>query len=249
MTFSISGKTVLITGANRGIGAALVEAVLVAGARKVYAGARHVADLATLQARYGDRIVALELDVTRADHIDRAASAAGDVDVLVNNAGVVGHMGGGFADPQWIEGGRQEMEVNYFGTFRLTQAFAPILAANGGGAIVNIGSVASLVNFPLFVAYSASKAATHSITQAARILLKSQGTRVFGVYPGPIDTRMAADVPFEKIPASVAAQAIVRGMEAGVEEIFPDPMSEGMGTLYQTSPKGLELQVIEMVGA
>ncbi|NQD36610.1 SDR family oxidoreductase [Permianibacter sp. IMCC34836] len=247
MSFSVKGKTALVTGANRGIGAAIVDALIAAGASKVYAAARQLSDLAELSRRHGSKIVALELDVTNAEQVRAAVSRATDLQMLVNNAGVAAHAGGAFTDPQWLVAGRQEMEVNYFGTFQLSQAFAPVLAANGGGAIVNIGSVASLVNFPLFVAYSASKAATHSITQAARILLKAQGTQVFGVYPGPIDTRMAAEVPFDKTSPADAARAIVTAIEAGIEEIFPDPMSQSMGSAYLSSPKALEQQVAAMV--
>ena len=140
------------------------------------------------------------------------------------------------------------MEVNFYGTFAVTQAFAPVLARNGGGALVNIASMAALVNFPLLAAYSASKAATHSITQAARLMLKSQGTRVFGVYPGPIDTRMAEPIPLEKTSPVDAARAIVAGIEAGYEEIFPDPMSRGIGAGFLADPKGIERQVAKTAG-
>ncbi len=246
MSFRIKGTTALVTGANRGIGEAIVEAIIAAGAARVYAGARNLTDLDVLAARHGARLVPVKLDVTRPADISAAVAGAPDLQLLVNNAGVAAHVGGSFTDARWIEAGREEMEVNFFGTLSLTQAFAPVLARNGGGAIVNLGSVASLVNFPLFVAYSASKAAAHSITQAARIMLKSQGTQVFGVYPGPIDTRMAEGVPFDKTSAPVAARAIVEGIEAGTEEIFPDPMSRSMGAAYLADPKGLERQVAAM---
>lgn len=242
MGYLIKGKTALVTGANRGIGEAIVDALLAAGAAKVYAAARDIANLAPLQARHGKRVVALRLDVTDAAQIAAAAVAAPDVQLLVNNAGVVGHAGGGFTDPKWLSAGRQEMEVNYFGTFAVSQAFAPVLAKNGGGAIVNIASVASLVNFALFASYSISKAAAHSLTQATRMMLRDQGTQVFGVYPGPIDTRMAEDIPFEKTSPADAARAIIAGIEAGTEEIFPDPMSRDMGAGYFANPKALEHQ-------
>jgi len=248
MSYPIKGKTALVTGANRGIGEAIVDALIKAGASKVYAAARNTKDLAPLTARHGTRVVALQLDVTQSAQITAAAQVAPDVQLLVNNAGYAGHSGGAFTDAQWLVEGRKEMEVNYFGAFALSQAFAPVLGKNGGGAIVNIASVASLVNFALFASYSASKAAVHSLTQATRALLKKQGTLVFGVYPGPIDTRMAADVPFEKTSPAEAAQAIVAGIEAGQEEIFPDPMSIGMGTAWLSGPKELERQVAAMAG-
>lgn len=243
MAYSIQGRTALVTGANRGIGAAIVDALVAAGAAKVYAAARNLDDLAPLTARHGKRVVALRLDVTAPAQIAAAVAAAPDVQLLVNNAGVAAHAGGAFTDPKWISAGRQEMEVNYFGTFAVTQAFAPVLAKNGGGAITNIASVASLVNFALLASYSASKAAAHSLTQATRAMLKGQGTQVFGVYPGPIDTRMAEGIPFDKTSPADATRAIVAGIEAGTEEIFPDPMSQGMGASYFANPKETERQV------
>ena len=248
MGYSIKGTTALVTGANRGIGAAVVDALVAAGAAKVYAGARNIADLAPLTTRHGARVIALQLDVTNPAQIAAAVSAAPDLRLLVNNAGYAGHAGGPFTDPKWITAGRQEMDVNYFGTFALTQAFAPVLAKNGGGAITNIASVASLVNFALLASYSVSKAAVHSLTQATRMMLKGQGTQVFGVYPGPIDTRMAEGIPFDKTSPADAAKAIIAGIEAGAEEIFPDPMSQGMGKGYFANPKETERQIAAMAG-
>lgn len=247
MAFSIAGKIALVTGANRGIGAAIVDALVAAGAKQVYAAARNLSDLAPLVGRHGGRVSALALDVTDASQVAAAVSSAPDVQLLVNNAGVAAMMGGPFTDPQWLEAGRKEMDVNYFGTFSVSQAFAPVLARNGGGAIVNLASVASLTNFPMLLAYSVSKAATHSLTQATRMLLAAQGTQVYGVYPGPIDTRMAENIEMPKTSPAECARAIVAGIENGTEDIFPDAMSQGMGAAYLSSPKGLEKQVASMV--
>ena len=243
MGYALSGKTALVTGANRGIGEAIVDALVAAGVKKVYAAARNISALDPLVARHGSRVIPLQLDVTNAAQIAAAAATATDVELLVNNAGIVGFHGGDFTDPNWIEGGRREMEVNFLGTFAVTQAFAPILAKNGGGTIVNLNSVASFVSFPVLASYSASKAATHSLTQVTRTMLRGQHTQVFGVYPGPIDTRMAEVLTLEKASPADAARAIVAGIIAGDEEIFPDRMSQATGPAFLTDPKGLERQV------
>ena len=243
MGYALSGKTALVTGANRGIGEAIVDALVAAGVSKVYAAARRISTLDSLVARHGSRVTPLQLDVTNAAEIAAAAATAIDVDLLVNNAGVVGFHGGDFSDPKWIEGGRLEMEVNVLGTFAVTQAFAPILARNGGGAIANLNSVASFVSFPILATYSASKAAAHSLTQVMRAMLRAQNTQVYGVYPGPIDTRMGEVLTLEKASPADAARAIVAGIVAGDEEIFPDKMSQATGPDFFADPKGLERQV------
>src|SRR3954467_7331506 len=174
MGHELSGRTALVTGANRGIGEAIVDALVAAGVKKVYAAARNISPLAPLVDRHGSRLPPLQLDVPNAAQIANAAATAADVDLLVNNAGIVGFFGGEFTDPKWIQGGRQEMEVNFLGTFAVTQAFAPILAKNGGGAIANLNSVASFVSFPILAAYSASKAPTPPLPQVPRAMLRGQ---------------------------------------------------------------------------
>lgn len=243
MKQQISGSIAFVTGANRGIGRALVEALLDRGAAKVYAAARQPEAVADLVAISGGRVVPVRLDITRQDQIRSAAAAASDVTLLVNNAGIVAQLGGDFTEASWITAGREEFEVNVLGTLAVTQAFAPVLARNGGGAVVNVSSVAGLVSFGNLASYSASKAALHSLTQATRTLLRSQGTFVAGVYPGPIDTDMSKPIDLPKTPAIVAATAIVDGLAAGEEEIFPDPMAREIGALFLKDPKGLELHV------
>ena len=240
----IEGSVALVTGSNRGIGRALVEVLIERGAAKVYAGARKVESVADLVAAHPGKVVAIELDVTNADHIAKAAALATDVSLLVNNAGVASSMGVMITDPATNPLARTEFDVNVFGLLNVTQAFAPALNANGGGAIVNLGSVASLVSFAMAQTYSASKAAVHSVTQSLRIALGN--TLVVGVYPGPVDTEMAAAIPMDKATPASVAHEILDGVEGGVEEVFPDPMSKEMGAFYLQNPKGLEQQAAQM---
>jgi short-subunit dehydrogenase len=137
--------------------------------------------------------------------------------------------------------------VNYFGPLQLIQLLAPTLARNGGGAMVSIGSAAGLTSLPFLPTYSASKAALHSLTQAARMLYAAQGISVLGVYAGPVDTDMIRDLKFPKTSPQEVVSAILDAVEAGQEDIFPDPFSADFGKRYQSSPKASERQVIEMM--
>ena len=240
----IDGAVALVTGANRGIGRALTEALLARGARKVYAGARNPEALRTLR---DSRLVPLRLDVTDADQIRAAGDAAQDVELVFNNAGV--SLPGGIVDSMVLDRARREMEVNYFGPLQLLNRLAPTLARNGGGAIVNIGSTAGLTNVPFIPTYSASKAALHSLTQAARILVGAQGTSVFGVYGGPVDTDMTRGFELPKSSPRDVAFAILDGIEAGREDIFPDPFAVDFGRQFESSPKDSERQMAAMVAA
>lgn len=246
MGFNVAGKVVLVTGANRGIGRALVEEAVARGARRVYASARSKASVDPLVRAHPKVVVALELDVTDSAEIGAAAAAAKDVDLVINNAGVVELLGAELGSTEWRVAGRREMDVNLFGTLEVTQAFAPVLAANGGGALANVSSVAGLANFPALLSYSASKAALHSLTQATRTLLKKQGTYVAGIYPGPVDTDMGRSLPIVKASPAEVAQGIFAGLEAGEEEIFPDPVARQMGQGYLAAPKEVERAVAAM---
>jgi NAD(P)-dependent dehydrogenase (short-subunit alcohol dehydrogenase family) len=240
----IAGRVALVTGANRGIGRALTEALLARGVKKLYATSRHPELLIVLADK---RIVPLRLDVTDAEQIRAAADAATDVDIVFNNAGLC--LGQSIADGAVLDQARREMEVNYFGPLQLLQRLAPALARNGGGTIVNIGSAAGLTTVPFFPTYSASKAALHSLTQSARILLGPQGTSVFGVYAGPVDTDMVRDLALPKAPPRDVANAILDGVEAGQEEIFPDAYAIGFGQQFASSPKESERQMAAMFAA
>ena len=245
----IAGRVALVTGANRGIGRALVEELVARGAAKVYAGARRPETLAELVADGPGKVVPLRLDVTHAEQVGRAVVEAKDVDLLVNNAGILEHSFSGFEDPIWLDAARQEYETNVLGALRLSQGFAPVLARNGGGTIVNVSSVAGLVGMPGVLTYSSTKAALHSLTQSTRQMLKAQGTNVVGVYPGPVETEMASKIELAKAsPASVAA-AILDGLEQGREDIYPDPLAVEWGDAYALNPKGLELRVAALGAA
>ncbi len=238
----IEGTVALVTGANRGIGLALTEALLARGVKKVYATARNPEALRALR---DERLVLLQLDVTDADQIRTVSEAASDVEIVFSNAGVA--LGRGISDSTVLSQARREMEVNYFGPLQLLQHLAPTLARNGGGAIVTIGSAGGLTNIPIIPTYSASKAALHSLNQAARILLGAQGTSIFGVYPGPVDTDMSRELALPKTPARDVAIAILDGIEAGQEDIFPDPFAAEFGRQFESSPKTSERQMAAMM--
>lgn len=238
----IEGSVALVTGASRGIGRALTEALLARGAKKVYATARDPRSVNDL----GDaRVVPLRLDVTDGAEIRAAAKAAADMDLLFNNAGVA--IPGGITESVDVTNARHQMEVNYFGPLQLLQAVAPSLARNGGGAVVYIGSLAGLTSIPFVPTYSASKAALHSLTQAARMLLGAQGTSVFGVYPGPVDTDMSRGFDLPKASARDVAHAILDGIEAGREDIYPDPYAIEFDRVFAASPKASERQFAAFV--
>ncbi|MBY5988351.1 SDR family oxidoreductase [Roseovarius atlanticus] len=243
----IAGRTALVTGANRGIGKAFVEELLAAGAAKVYAAARNPDTLNDLVAKGAGKVVAVAIDVTNPDTIAAAARELTDVDLLINNAGVANFAG--IVSAPDAAPARAEMEVNFFGVFDMTRAFAPILKSNGGGIIVNMGSIASFVNFPVLGSYSASKAAVHSLTQSTRAELAAQGTSVHGVYPGPIDTDLATRFPMDKTSPNAAVQAILAGVETGQDDIYPDPTALVMRDNLRADPKAVEKETGAMLPA
>lgn len=213
----IEGTVALVTGANRGIGRAFVDALLDRGATKVYAAVR---DVSTVP---GDdpRVVPVQLDVTDATQVAAAAEQFGDVGLVVNNAGIARP---GTPLSVTLDGARAELEVNYLGLIAMTQAFAPVLATNGGGAFVNVLSVASWVGSPSLSSYGASKSAAWNFTNAARIELGRQDTHVVGVHVGYVDTDLTAALDVDKVaPAAVAAAALdavqARGPEAVVDDV------------------------------
>ena len=237
----VQGKAALVTGANRGIGKAIAVEFIQQGAAKVYLAVRNTDSVKPLLQQYGDKVAVIELDVADAASISRAAQIAEDVQIVVNNAGVLKNATA--LDPAAIEALDFQMQINVVGLMRMAQAFAPVLKQNGGGAFVQMNSIASLRAFPEFVTYAASKAAAYSITQALQSQLAEQGTAVVSVHPGPIKTDMAADAGFEDIadPPEVVAQAIVAALRAGEFHVFPDTMAKELWAAYQ----GFAEQIIE----
>jgi NAD(P)-dependent dehydrogenase (short-subunit alcohol dehydrogenase family) len=232
----------LVTGANRGMGREYVRQLAAAGARKIYATARDPAKVADLVALDGRRIEALPLDTTRDDQVEVAAQRCRDVTLLINNAGANSNRP--VSDPNALENARVEIETNYFGTLRMCRAFAPVLAANGGGTLVNVLSLIGRVNLPALGTYSCSKAAAWSMTQALRAQLAAQGTRVVGVYPGPVDTDMTPGGAAK--PADVVA-AVIAAIRADVEEVFPDGMAREVGPVLDRDYRSVEKQFAQFL--
>ena len=237
---NVQESVAFVTGANRGIGQAYVEALVQAGARRIYVAARSIDTLKDVVAIASDRIIPIALDVTNLDQVTAAAQAAQDVTLLINNAGVLGS--GGLFTPTSVETAQWEMTTNYFGTLSMVRAFTPILQGNGGGAIINMMSVVSVANAPVFSSYSASKAALHSLTEGIRAELAAQGTQVIGFYPGPVDTAMAEGVPMDKIaPIEVAKQAL-QAAKIGLDDVYPDPVSQSVFSAIADPLKAVETQ-------
>jgi NAD(P)-dependent dehydrogenase (short-subunit alcohol dehydrogenase family) len=211
----IDGARVLVTGASRGLGRVFTASLLARGAGVVYAGARDPAHITAPE------VVPVKLDITSAGDVAAAVARCADIDILINNAGIM-RLAPVLAAPD-MDSAREEMDTNYFGTLRMCRAFAPVLAANGGGALVNVLSIVSWFANPQNGSYCASKSAAWALTNAARIELRRQGTLVTGVFAGVIDTEMGAgftDLP-KVSPQNVVDQAL-DGLEAGAEEVLCD---------------------------
>jgi NAD(P)-dependent dehydrogenase (short-subunit alcohol dehydrogenase family) len=225
----IAAKAILVTGANRGIGQALVEEALNNGAKHVYAGTR-------VPLTHPDpRVTPLTLDVTSAAQIEEAAQAVSSLDILINNAGIA--LYDDLSDRAVLE---RHLAVNFFGTYGMTQAFLPQLTRSRG-AIVNILSTNSLAPLPLIPAYSISKAAAFNLTQSLRALLAGRGVQVHAVLTGPVDTDMTASVDIPKASPQSVARAVFDAVQKGEEDIFPDPMSQSIAESWRNSTiKALE---------
>ena len=236
MTFA--AKTVLVTGANRGIGQALVEEALARGAGRVYAGMREPV------AHPDPRVMPLRLDVTDAAQIQEAAGQVESLDILINNAGLA--LYDDLSDRAALE---RSLAVNLFGTYGVTNAFLPMLTRSRG-AIVNNLSLMALAPLPLTPAYALSKAAAFSLTQSLRALLAGRGVRVHAVLTGPTDTDMTRGFDIPKASPQSVARAIVDAVESGEEDIFPDPMSASVAESWRGgAAKALEREQAAFVAA
>ncbi|RIJ68758.1 SDR family NAD(P)-dependent oxidoreductase [Nakamurella silvestris] len=223
----LKNAVVLVTGANRGIGAEFVAQLKERGAAKIYAASRDP------RAVEVDGVEPIGLDITDPSQVLAAADAADDVQVLINNAGIstgTSLISGAVADV------RREMETNFYGPLLMTRAFAPILKANGGGAILNVVSALSWFTVPSAGAYAASKAAAWSLTDSARLELADQGTHVVGVHMGLVDTDMAATTQAPKIPPAAVAAAGLDAIESGLEEVLADDWAKFVKSGLTLSP-------------
>lgn len=215
----IQGATALVTGANRGLGQAFVTALLARGAR-VYAAARSPEDVTEPHA------VPIRLDITKPVEVAAAAERCADITLLVNNAAIASRAP--LLSTPTMDVPRREMETNYFGTLAMCRAFAPILAASGGGALVNMLSITSFFSYPGMGSLCATKAAAWSMTHAIRMELRAQGTLVVGVHSGFIDTRLAEGVDAPKHPPEEVAHRVLDAVEAGHEEVLTDERTRAM---------------------
>jgi NAD(P)-dependent dehydrogenase (short-subunit alcohol dehydrogenase family) len=233
---TIEAKTVLVTGANRGIGQALAAEALARGAKRVYAGTRQPLD------HPDARVTPLMLDVTNTAQVQAAASQAESLDILINNAGIM--LPDDLADPAAFE---RHLAVNLFGTRAMTQAFLPALIRSRG-TLINMSSVIALAPLPPFPAYSISKAAVFSMTQSLRAILAGQGVRVHAVLAGPVDTDMTSYLDMPKASPESVARAIFDAVDNGEEDIFPDPASAPLADSWRNSAaKTLEQRFAQLV--
>src|SRR4051812_474785 len=216
-SMQIANAVVLITGANRGIGLAFAREALARGARRVYAAARDPASVKLAG------VLPIQLDVTDAAQVARAARECGDVSILVNNAGIAST--GGFLADADLESARRQFETNFFGTLRVAQAFAPVLARNGGGALLNVLSVASWINRPTLGVYGASKSAAWALTNGLRHELRAQGTQVTALHMGFVDTDLTRGLDFPKSTPEAIVRAALDGLEAGHAEVLGDDLT------------------------
>lgn len=232
----IDQSVAFVSGANRGLGLSLVNALLSSGARKVYAGARAVETLAPLVKAHPDRVVAVEIDITKPGQVARAVAVAKDTTLLINNAGVLDYV-----TPMQVDRGSldRNFETNFHGTLSMTRSFAPAIQANGGGSIVTVLSFLSLVSAPIFTSYNASKAASWSMMMSLRPSLAAMGVSLVNVFPTTIETAMVADLNKPKDTPDNVAAAILDGIRDGAEDIYP-MAATAMFAAWRADQKAIE---------
>jgi len=224
----IQDATILITGANRGIGLAFAQAVLARGARRVYAAARDPSSVEL------SGVTPITLDVTRPDQVAAAAKACSDVTLLINNAGIARF--GGFLADKAVESLQAQLDVNLFGPLRMVRAFAPVLAANGGGALLNVLSIASWINRPLLGTYGVSKSAAWALTNGVRIELAAQKTQVLGMHMGFVDTDLTTGVDAPKTRPEDVVRIALDALEAGALEVLADEFTRQVHSGLSADP-------------
>ncbi len=243
----IEDTVALVTGGNRGIGEAFVRALLAAGAAKVYVGTREPGAAAHLAEEAPSRAIPIQLDVTDQGHVDRVAAECADTSILVNNAGAFFNQR--LIGAPNLDAARAEMEINYFAPLAMARAFAPILASNGGGAIVNVLSSGGLVAVPAMGGYSPSKFAGRAATTCIRAELAEQKTQVIALIVGSVDTRMAAHVAGSKEPPAAIAKAGLDAIRKGLDEVDTDRMAIEVRASLARDPKALERSLARMLQA
>ncbi len=234
----IRNSVALVTGANRGIGAGFVSALLERGAARVYATARDPGSVSAAVASGQGRVVALELDVTDAAEVAAVAARCRDLTLLVNNGGTAAMTS--FTGAPTLDGARAEMEVNFWGQLAMVRAFAPVLASNGGGAILQILSIGSMTVFPSVGTYCASKFAANAMCKGLRAELAPQKTQVMSVFSAGIESDMSKNTPGPKISALTHAHNCLAALEDGQEELFPDFKSQRMHDAYRRDPEAFD---------
>ncbi|VAW45520.1 3-oxoacyl-[acyl-carrier protein] reductase [hydrothermal vent metagenome] len=241
MSIEIKNKTIVVTGANRGIGKAVVETFLAHGAKKIYLAVRNLESVNPLTAQYGKQVEAVYVNLDEPESIKALATKTQDAEIVVNNAGVL--IPANLLSKQAEASLNKELNINTYGLLRMAQAYTPILEKHPEAAFIQLNSVASIKNFADFTTYSASKAAAYSITQGLKDNWSEKGIHILSVHPGPIDTEMAHKAGIGELaePSSVVSEGIVKALQTGEFHLFPDTIAKNIESVY----KNYAINIIE----